>query len=601
MAAILRRPCLIVCVVATFGVALASCSLVRPAATPVDTQAQALRFVHDGRHADAARLYGELAAAGGADRDYFLLQAADQWTAAASFSDAHAALDAVTPDGRARYAVLRALVAGGLAVAEHDGPRAIRELDLIPVPTQPDEASSYWWIRGKGAFLAGHPPEGTRAFLERERYLTDPASLRASREDLYGWLRAAAQHGNPLKVPAKSDPVVAGWLEAGPVAAELARDPARAAPALASWRKRYPGHPANDALLGATEKPATAPPIAVAYPNQIALLLPLSGPNEAAGVAVRDGFLAAYFAEAAASRPHLRIYDVGAQPAAAAYTQAVEEGASFVVGPLTKEDVAEVAALANGRTPLLALNFLGDTTSVGRNVYQFALSPEDEARSVARRVAADGHLHGIAILPDGELGSRVGAAFVEELSRLGGSVVETERYEPGRADFSDIIKRSLQVHGAKGEPSTHRSDVSFVFLSGGPGAARLIVAQLKFHYAGDIPAYSTSDSFEPAPTANSDIDGLIFADMPWMVSPDPAVQQLRDAVHAAWPTRATRRDRLYAFGFDAFRLAPLFSGKSAGALADVDGMTGRLRLDARNRIHRELEWVQVRNGVPMGL
>jgi len=86
-----------------------------------------------------------------------------------------------------------------------------------------------------------------------------------------------------------------------------------------------------------------------------------------------------------------------------------------------------------------------------------------------------------------------------------------------------------------------------------------------------------------------------------MVSPDPGVQQQREAVHAAWPSRATRRDRLYAFGFDAFRLAPLLSGKAGSAPVEVDGMTGRLRLDARNRIHRELEWVQIRNGVPSGL
>ena len=600
MAATPRRPCLLLCG-AALGLILAGCSLVQPAAAPVDRAAQAQRLVRDGRHADAARLYAELAAAGGTDQDYYRLQAADQWTAAASFTEAHAALAAVTAGGLAKYPVLRALVAGELAVAEHDGPRALRELDQIPVPVQPDEAASYWGIRGKGAFLASHPVDGTRAFVERERYLPDPAALRASREDLYAWLRTAAQHGTSLKVPARTDGTVAGWLDAGAVAAELARDPVRGAPLLAGWRKRYPAHPAAEELSAVSARPAAASPVTVAWPDQIALLLPLSGPNEAVGVAVRDGFIAAYFAAGTASRPHLRIYDVGAQPATSAYTQAVEDGASFVVGPLTKENVAEVAPLAERSAPLLALNFLSDTATAGHNVYQFALSPEDEARSAARRIVGDGHLRGITILPDGDLGSRIGAAFADELARLGGNIAETAHYEPGRADFSEIIKRSLQVHGVKGEPATHRSDVSFVFLAGNPGASRLIVAQLKFHYAGDIPAYATSDSFEPGPTANSDIDGLILADMPWMVSPDPAIQQQRDAVHAAWPARSLRRDRLYAFGFDAFRLAPLLSGRNAGQLTEVDGMTGRLHLDARNRIRRELDWVQIRNGVPNGL
>ncbi len=600
MAPISRRPCLVLCVVLVVAATLAGCSLVRPAATQGDRQEQVNRLVREGRHVDAARLYAQMANAPGADRDYFLLQSADQWIAAGNLGEAHAALDALAPDVRARVPVLYALISGELAIAEKDGARAIRELDQVPVPAQADEAAPYWWIRGKGAFLAGRPVEGVRSFIERERSLSDPASLRASRQDLYNWLRAAAEHGTSLKVPPKSDGIVAGWLELGPVAAELARDPAHAAPALAAWRRRYPHHPANDGVLAAAVVSTPAAP-AIAYPDQIALLLPLSGRSEAIGVAVRDGFLAAYFAAAANARPHLRIYDVAAQPAAGAYSQAVEDGASFVVGPLTKEDVAEVAPLAAGRTALLALNFLGESTTVGRNVYQFALLPEDEARIVARRVAADGHLRGIAITAEGELGSRVGAAFADELSLLGGTVVEAEHYESARADFSDIIRRSLQVHSAKGEPSTHRTDVSFVFIAGTPSAARLIVPQLKFHYAGDIPVYSTSDSFEPSQAANNDIDGLMFPDMPWMISSDPAVVQQRDAIHAAWPARSARRDRLYAFGFDAFRLAPLLSGKPPGQELPLDGMTGKLRIDAHNRIRRELDWVQIRGGAPAGM
>jgi outer membrane PBP1 activator LpoA protein len=578
--------------------ALVGCSLFKPTEGPVDRQEQVARLVRNGQHTEAARLYAEMAAAPGADRDFFELQSADQWIAAGSLGDARAALASVQPDARARLPVLRALVTGELAVAEKDGARAIRELDQIPVPAKADEAAPYWLIRGKGAFLAGHPLEGVRSFMERERYLADPASLRASRQELYNWLRTAAEHGNSLKVPPQTDGIVSGWLELGPVAADLARDPAHAAAELASWRARYPGHPANESVL-AVPKAATAS-VAIAYPDQIALLLPLSGRSEAAGVAVRDGFLAAYFAEGVNTRPHLRIYDVAAQPVASAYSQAVDDGAAVVVGPLSKEDVAEVAPLAAGRTPILALNFLGESASVGRNVFQFALLPEDEARIVARRVAADGHLRGIAIIAEGELGDRARAAFSDELSLLGGSLIETERYETARADFSDIIRRSLQVHSVKGEPSTHRGDVSFVFIAGSAGAARLIVPQLKFHYAGDIPVYATSDSFEPSQDANADIDGLMFPDMPWMISADPVIFQLRDAVHAAWPARTARRDRLYAFGFDAFRLAPLLASKSPGQ-TPIDGLTGKLRIDARNRIRRDLDWAQIRNGVPSGL
>jgi outer membrane PBP1 activator LpoA protein len=142
------------------------------------------------------------------------------------------------------------------------------------------------------------------------------------------------------------------------------------------------------------------------------------------------------------------------------------------------------------------------------------------------------------------------------LNALGGTEVDSGRYDPNRSDYADVIKQTLQIRGVKGEPATHRSDVDFVFVAGTPSGLRLMVSQLKFHFAGDIPVYATSDSFEANPSANNDLDGLMFPDMPWMVSNDPVTARIRDAVHAAWPTRTTRFDRLFAFGFDAYRLVP---------------------------------------------
>ena len=110
--------------------------------------------------------------------------------------------------------------------------------------------------------------------------------------------------------------------------------------------------------------------------------------------------------------------------------------------------------------------------------------------------------------------------------------------------------------------------------------------------------YCTSDSFDPDPNANSDMDGVIFADMPWMISVDPVTTQIRNEVKAAWPARATRRGRLYAFGFDAYRLVPALRAKSLDSVNGIAGMTGRLRLDDKNRIRRDLDWAQIKNGIP---
>jgi hypothetical protein len=280
----------------------------------------------------------------------------------------------------------------------------------------------------------------------------------------------------------------------------------------------------------------------------------------------------------------------------------MSEGAAFVVGPLTKEDVAATVPLSGGRTPVLALNFLSDTIPAPRTFYEFALSPEDEARMVARRVVADGRPNGVAIVPSSDWGNRVAAAFTDELSHLGGVVLDTQRYETSQVDFSDAIKQVLQVRVVKGEPPTHRTDAAFVFVAADrAGVARQILPQLKFHYAGDVPVYSTSDSFEPDPGANSDLEGMLFPDMPWMIADDPVTIQIRDSVRTAWPALTLRRNRLYAFGFDAYRLVPTLRSKNPAQASDISGVTGRLHLDINNRIHRELDWAQIKNGVPTAL
>ena len=582
----------LLCALVLFG---AGCSLIQQPETEADKAGQAERLARGDKHADAAAAYADLARMESGQRDYYHLRAAQEFAAAGNIAAARQELAAAAPDVRARLPVLRAFAGAQIALAQNDGAAAVRELDQIKVPAQPDEAQQYWLLRGRGAFIAARPVEGTRAFIERERWLTGPEALRASRDELFTRLKSAAEHGTPMKVPPKSDGILAGWLELAPVALEMSRNPMGANAALAGWRKRFPMHPAIDSVLPAAQTQLAQ---ATEYPDQIALLLPLSGRGEAVGVAVRDGFIAAYL-EQTSARPRLRIYDVGVEPAAAAYERAVTDGANFVVGPLTKEDVAAVAPLAAGRSTVLALNFLADDTRAN-NMFQFALLPEDEARAAARRVVADGRMNGVALAPMNELGTRVLAAFTDELTHLGGLLLDTGRYDTNQADFSDVIHKVLQIKDVKGEPSTHRADAAFIFVAAAPITARQIRPQLKFHYAGDVPMYCTSDSFEPDPSANSDMEGVIFADMPWMISSDPVTTQIRNDVRAAWPTRATRRGRLYAFGFDAYRLVPTLRSKAPMA-TNVSGMTGKLRLDEHNRIRRELDWAEIKNGIPRAL
>jgi outer membrane PBP1 activator LpoA protein len=142
MAAISRRPRLTQIAVLALAFIAAACSLVKPTETASDKQEHAARLVHDGKHAEAAQLYSDLALQLPAESDNYELLSAEQWAAAGNVAAAKQALAQVSPEARTKLATPRALVAAEIAYAENDPARAIRELDQIPVPASQEQAQN---------------------------------------------------------------------------------------------------------------------------------------------------------------------------------------------------------------------------------------------------------------------------------------------------------------------------------------------------------------------------------------------------------------------------------------------------------------------------
>ena len=355
--------------------------------------------------------------------------------------------------------------------------------------------------------------------------------------------------------------------------------------------------------------PGAAAGLAEEAAPHIALLLPITGRAAAAAISVREGFMTGYYQTPSAERPRVRVYDTGTNSVAEALAQATQHGADFIVGPLTREEVAAAAEFSVARAPLLALNFLPAEQPAPAQFYQYALSPEDEARLAARRILDDHHRRGVALVPAGDWGERVLAAFRQELQGGGGELLGTAVIDASRTDYtgsitevlriSDSTARYRRLESALGiklqfEPR-RRADIEFIFAAAQSNTERLLRPQLRFHYAGDIPTYATSDAFEPDVRANEELDGLMFPDMPWMLGGD-----LADAVHAAtreaWPSGGPQRGRLFAFGFDAFRLAQALRQRRAPGDVSLAGLTGRLSVDPERRVRREMDWAQLHNG-----
>lgn len=575
---------------------------------------QADALSRQGDYKGAARAYETLASQSPSDlRDRFLLRAAREYVRADDTARATTLLSQVSPSlPRADFG-LRSLVTAELALRGGRGDKALAELDRIPQPIPSELTADVLELRARSLFALNRPAPAVSAALERERSLTSKEDIRANQRMIWQGLQKSAAGNADFTPPAGASTTLAGWLDLGRAALVTARNPFSANEDIAEWRTRYPTHPANS-LIAEDVLPQLS--VGLDYPTQIALILPLSGRQQAAGMAVRDGFLAALLQQEASRRPMLNVYDSAEMGAATAYRKAVADGAQFIVGPLTKDEVTTIATSGEVSVLTLALNQAADDVSSPSLLFQYSLDPEEEARQVAQRVTADGRMRGLVLLPNNEWGQRVFRAFDTELKTLGGQIAGMTFYDPSARDFSRPITDLLLIDESRARANSlfaalgtrmefeprRRGDAQFIFVGAQPVQGRSIRPSLKFHMAGDLPIYATSDIFEPDTQANNDLEGVIFPDMPWVISPDAASSQLRSALTRHWPVRARGRGRLYAFGFDACRIVPLLKAGQFGSAHTIPGMTGLLSIDEKGHVKRELDWAKVSGGraLPLG-
>jgi outer membrane PBP1 activator LpoA protein len=598
-------------VIATAAFVLTGCPSVTQETRLPPSVDRAEALARQGDQVSAARVYEALAEQNsGTDRNDYLFRATRAYLTARQPDEAARVLATVqqplNPQQGSQFGMLDVQV----TLARGQALQAWQKISALAVPGTVSEAVDYFRLRGQVALAADRPADAVAAEISAEPWLANAADLRQGRLNLLAELRDASDHGVKIDPHVSNDPVIRGWLELGPLAAQAARNLNSAVPQIEAWRARYPNHPAADIVRTQLLGNQQVQPVETAEAH-LALLLPISGRAGAAAAQVRDGFMTAYFQANPAQRPRVRVYDTGEGGGIAdAVNRATQEGAEFIVGPLTREEVTAAADLPAAHPPILALNFLGNDRPGPATFYQYALSPEDEARLAARRILADGHHHGVAVVPSGDWGTRVLSAFKQELEAGGGALFAAVTVDPAQTDYSDPVmevlrisdsqarrKRLESVLGTKLEfEPRRREDLEFIFAPGQASMERLLRPQLRFHYAGDVPTYATSDAFEPDPRSNQDLEGLMFPDGQWMLGGDLA-EAVRSAVHDAWPNGGPRLGRLFAFGFDAYRLAvALREQRGATSAVNIEGLTGRLNIDADRRVHRDLNWAQLHDG-----
>lgn len=598
--------------------ALAACETTGTSGFSGGSEGRAERLSQNGQHGEAARTYASLATnASGIKKDRFTLLAIEQWLDAGAVAHARAEFESLARPASAELLPIWNTNFAALALYRGAADDALEILEpMSREPLSRRDRLRAEALRADAWVQKQDPARAIELMTQREKWLNSRRGIERNRDRLWQGLLLS----NPLVLREAAEislnPVTRGWLSLGSLATTTGQQGIGWNNGVVRWREDYRNHPANTVLA----KMQLHDELILDYPRHIALLLPLTGSSAAAGRAVQNGFLGAYFATATglddgreASQEvaqTVRIYDVNSEGgSSAAYATAVADGAEFVVGPLLKSSVTELANDILVPIPVLTLNYLPQDTLPPPGLFQFALAPEDEAASAAVRALGDGYTRAVALVPNNDWGRRVLQSFRTEFEGLGGTLLDYRNYAPDNQDFSNEIESLMglagsvrryqrmraNIGGSLQFDPRRRQDAEFIFLAAAAGPGRLLKSQLKFHYSGDLPAYSTSSVNSLDGRSNSDLNGIMFADMPWLIDAQPWIQYLPETYAEYWPEQR-RLGRLHAMGYDAYNLiASLFAARR-GEMVELDGATGKLYLDYDGRVHRRLAWAQFQRG-----
>jgi len=464
-------------------------------------------------------------------------------------------------------------------------------------------------IRSKGVLAIGKPLESATLRMQISQFLKTDEEKEKNHDFIWEALNRISESAIIRTLREQRTPELRGWLELNLISRRSNMLPAKIEPWINQWYQLYSEHPAgqNFAINLLQESKRI-----YIKPAKIALMLPFSGRLAKVAESIQNGFMYAHY-QNSDNPPAVEIIDASDDPAEfnLQYQQAIQNGAEFIVGPISKDLINQLQEQEQLEVPTLTLNYGDEDSQPVLNLYQFGLRPEDEAEQIADYALAEEKNHALTLVPDTDWGRRLQLAFTTRFEALGGRVVGAETYPGKKNDYSPAIKSLLNLTSSNqrhkiiqqviGETakfdSRRRQDVDMIFIAANTRQARLIKPQLKFHHAQDVPVYATSHIASSSRNADDDrdLDEIIFVDIPWLINRE--TNQDFNNIRKLWPVSGDRFSRLYALGIDAYRIIPSLRRLMVRPEEAIDHHTGRLSVDKTGRVHRQLVMATYQKGL----
>ena len=237
----------------------------------------------------------------------------------------------------------------------------------------------------------------------------------------------------------------------------------------------------------------------------------------------------------------------------------------------------------------------------------FSMRPEDEARQAAMTLSRQNFKHPIVLSQNGIVSRRIAQAFATQWQLVTGNIVEVVDYDTG-AQMQDNIKASLSVNKSKiridklksrlnqsiETQTRNRRDIDMIYLVGTPEQTRLVKPYIDVTispFADTIPIFASSRSHSTQSdySSNSDLQGLTFTEIPWLLTGEQNAE-LAILSQQLWPKRSDGLSRLFAMGYDSYQLINKIPLMQQAPYLQHWGQTGVLKLGSNNILTRSLLW-----------
>ena len=366
------------------------------------------------------------------------------------------------------------------------------------------------------------------------------------------------------------------------------------------WQRNHPVHPANSVLphlLASNNMQINE------YKN-IAVLLPLTGKQAAAGNSAQQGILAAYQNDE--SRKITFIDTNNLDFSTLAETLLLNE-IDFIIGPLIKDNVIQFLAIEDILIPSLLLNVPDD---IQLKDHQFALSmrPEDEAVQAATLLSQQNFKYPVVMSHQDNFSQRIANAFAKRWEKLTGELPVVVLFEQGQK-MQQILKNTLAVDESETRikalkyriretiktEARNRRDIDMIYIVGNPMQTRLMKPYIDVNtspFAQLIPVFASSRSHSnniDKSTIN-DLRGLTFTQIPLLLSSEQQNKVLAQTSNQLWPKRSDSLLQIFAMGFDSYSISNMLTNMKSTPYIRHYGQTGTLKLGQDNILTRSLLW-----------